>query len=300
MTHSDRFLREALDTTGMMVYHMQHAKVASSTNQLVRIKSKTSVEGLFIDLVGDLAAYRPDGKVVFLESEDSKFDQKMVTRLFPEAAKSINFISGGSKTNVKRLQETIEALAEHGQAQAEVFSIVYPDNEVWNRTTREQGTRLEWTMYHIENYLLEVNFIKEAVGIVELEGADRMSEIQIDRLLEDAAEDLIEELAVQKVRDKIWRDFRKATEIAINPDQKASEQLVAGITTAAKKVQSLKMEFGNEETTERLLEKERRLIREMWSDGLWKTNFPGRKILKRFCSKLHRKFQHSRNMTLLL
>ena len=275
-----------------MVYHMQHAKVASSTNQLVRIKSKTSVEGLFIDLVGDLAAYRPDGKVVFLESEDSKFDQKMVTRLFPEAAKSINFISGGSKTNVKRLQETIEAMAEHGQAQAEVFSIVDPDNEIWNRPTREQGTRLEWTMYHIENYLLEANFIKEAVGIVDLEGADRMSEIQIDRLLEDAAEDLIEELAVQKVRDKIWRDFRKATEIAINPDQKASEQLVAGITTAAKKVQSLKMEFGNEETTERLLEKERRLIREMWSDGLWKTNFPGRKILKRFCSKLHRNIEY--------
>lgn len=136
------------------------------------------------------------------------------------------------------------------------------------------------------------NFIKEAVGIVELEGADRMSEIQIDRLLEDAAEDLIEELAVQKVRDKIWRDFRKATEIAINPDQKASEQLVAGITTAAKKVQSLKMEFDNEETTERLLEKERRLIREMWSDGLWKTNFPGRKILKRFCSKLHRNIEY--------
>lgn len=292
VTHSDRFLREALDTTGMMVYHMQHAKVASSTNQLIRIKSKTSVEGLFIDLVGDLAAYRPDGKVVFLESVDSKFDQKMVTRLFPEAAKSINFISGGSKTNVKRLQETIEAMAEHGQAQAEVFSIVDPDNEIWNRKTREQGTQLEWNKYHIENYLLEANFIKEAVGIVDLEGADRMSEVQIDRLLEDAAADLIEELAVQKVRDKIWRDFRKATEITINPDQKASEQLVAGITTAAKKVQSLKMEFGNEETTEILLEKERRLIREMWSDGLWRTKFPGRKILKRFCSKLHRNIEY--------
>ena len=56
----------------MIVYHMQHVNAAGGANQLRRIESKTSVEGLFIDLVGDLAAYRPDGKVVFLESEDSK------------------------------------------------------------------------------------------------------------------------------------------------------------------------------------------------------------------------------------
>lgn len=292
VTHSDRFLREALDTTGMMVYHMQHAKAASGINQMSRIESKTSVERLFIDLVGDLAAYRPDGKVVLLEGEDSKFDQKMVTRLFPEAAKSINFISGGAKTNVKRLQETIEAMAVHGQAQAEVFSIVDPDNDIWNRKPQEKGTRLEWTVYHVENYLLEAAFIKEAIGVVNIEGADRISEIQIDRLLEDAAEDLIEELAVQKVRDKIWRDLRKATEIEIDKNQNASEQLATGITTAAQQVRSLEATFGNEDTTERLLNQAKTEIREMWSEGLWKTNFPGRKILKRFCSKLDRDIEY--------
>ena len=286
VTHSDRFLREALDTTGMMVYHMQHVKAASGANQLRRIESKTSVEGLFIDLVGDLAAYRPDGKVVFLESEDSKFDQKMVTRLFPESAKSINFISGGTKTNVKRLQETIEAMAEHGQAQAKVFSIVDPDNDIWNREPRERGTQLEWTVYHIENYLLEANFIKEAVGIVNLEGADRISETRIERLLEDSAEELIEELAIQKVRDRIWRALRKATEIDVDTNDEASKKLASSINNAVEEVRKLGVTFGQETATEKLLNQARNEIREMWSDGLWKTKFPGRKILKNLCNKL--------------
>ena len=215
VTHSDRFLREAIDTTGMMVYHMQHAKTESSTNQLSRITNKTGIEGLFIDLVGDLAAYKPEGKVVFLESENSKFDQKMVTRLFPQTAKSVNFIAGGAKRNVRRLQETIEELAAHGQAQAEVFSIVDPDNDIWIRQPTKKGTRLEWTVYHIENYLLVESFIKEAVNVVDLEGAGRISDTQIERLLEDAAEELIEELAVQNIRDRIWRALRKATELDI-------------------------------------------------------------------------------------
>ena len=95
VTHSDRFLRETLDTTGMVVYHMQQVSSAIRSNQLRLIESKTNVEGMFIDLVGELAAYRPDGKVVFLESEDSKFDQKMVSRLFPRGCEGYQFFIWG-------------------------------------------------------------------------------------------------------------------------------------------------------------------------------------------------------------
>lgn len=286
ITHSDRFLREALDNTGMVVYHMQHVKSAPDSNQMRRIKSKRSVEGLFIDLVGDLAAYRPDGKVVFLESEDSKFDQRMVTRLFPEFAKTINFISGGAKKNVKKLQETIEKMAIHGQAEAEVYSIVDPDDEIWHRDPRDSGKYLEWTVYHIENYLLEASFIKDALGVVNLEGAERISETRIERLLEEAAEDLIEGLAVRKVQDELWRSLRKATEMEITMDSQASEQLAACINKTADEVETMKASFGKKDYIESLLEKKRSQIRTMWSDGLWRTKFPGRQILGNLCGKL--------------
>ena len=285
VTHSDRFLREAMDTTGMIVYHMQHVKAASGGNQLRRIQSKTSVESLFIDLVGDLAAYRPDGKVVFLESEDSKFDQKMVARIFPEAVRSINFLSGGTKSNVRRLQETIEAMAEHGQAQAEVFSIVDPDSDIWSREPRVKGNRLEWTVYHIENYLLDSHFIKEALGVVAVEGAERISVTRIDQLLEDSAEDMIEGIAVRMVRDKLWRELRKATRLEIDINLDPGNQLVDGICSAAKDVQALR-ETLNEGAIERDLAREREKVRSAWSDGRWKKKFPGREVLRGFCGKM--------------
>ena len=283
VTHSDRFLREALDTTGMTVYHMQHVNAASGKNQLRLIENTRSIEGLFIDLVGDLAAYRPDGKVVFLESENSKFDQKMVTRLFPDEAKSINFISGGNRANVRKLQDTIETMAEHGQAQAEVFSIVDPDKDIWSRVPRARGRHLEWTVYHIENYLLEEGFIKEALGVVNVEGFDRLSEGRIGRLLETAAEELIEELAVEKVRSELWRKLRQATRIEVECGREAGKQLAEAIVNAGKEVETLKTQFATEEATDRLLEQARETFRATWSDGLWKTHFPGRRILGKLC-----------------
>ncbi len=50
----------------------------------------TSADRALVDLVGDLAAYRPHAKVVILEgkSEDG-FDETCIRRLFPEVAKRI-------------------------------------------------------------------------------------------------------------------------------------------------------------------------------------------------------------------
>ena len=286
VTHSDRFLRDALDTTGMAVYHMQQVGEASGSNQLRLIESKSGIEGLLIDLVGELAAYRPDGKVVFLESEDSQFDLKMVTRLFPEDATSINFLTGGNKANVRRLQETIEAMAEHGQAEAEVFSIVDPDYEIWNRMPRDKGNRLEWTVYHIENYLLDPTFVLEALGVVNVEGAGRMSETRVEQLLERAAEELVDVLAVKMVREDLWRRLRRAINIDLDQDLCASRQLAEGIAGAAREVQQVGAECGNEESTRKLLDHAKDRFRLMWSDGEWKTKFPGREILRKLCGVL--------------
>ena len=292
ITHSDRFLREALDTTGMSVYHMQQVGTSSGNNQVRKIENKTSVEGLLIDLVGELAAYRPDGKVVFLESEESRFDAKMVGRLFPEDAKEINFLSGGSKANVRKLYETIEEMAEHGQAQAEVFSIVDPDDSIWNRKVRDKGRHLEWTVYHVENYLLDVGYIKEALGVVDLEGFGRMSETRISQLLERSAEDLIGDLAARRVRDRLWRKLRKATTIELTGDDDPSKQLAAAVTGAVKEVDALGASVGREEAIDSLLDEARARLRAMWSDGLWASHFPGRSILKGFCNLLDRNVEY--------
>lgn len=286
VTHSDRFLREALDTTGMQVYHMQHAKTGVDKNQLRVIENKHSVERLIIDLVGDLASYRPDGKVVLLEGEDSRFDQKMVARLFPELAREINFISGGAKRNVKRLQSVIEEMAVQGQAHGEVFSIVDPDADIWERDARQSGRQLEWTVYHIENYLLDRNFIRAALGVVQLEGAGRISDRALEGMLEAAAEELIEELARRRVHDRVHRALRKATAIEPTVGPGPGGLIASAVDKAAEAVQELRDGRANEETLSREIEQERQFFRTMWSDGLWRTKFPGKEVLRRFCGTL--------------
>ena len=56
----------------------------------------------------------------------------------------------------------------------------------------------------------------------------------------------------------------------------------------SKEVQSLHSKFGGNDEMEKLLDKEKNQFRDMWSEGLWRTKFPGRKILRRFCDKLDR------------
>ena len=286
VTHSDRFLREAIETTGMSVYHMQHVNTATRSNQLREIESKKSVESLLIDLVGELAAYRPDGKVVFLESEDSQFDRNLVTRLFPDDAKEINFLSGGGKTNVRKLQDTIDAMAKHDQVQADVFSIVDPDNDIWRRKPRSKGRHLEWPVYHIENFLLEEDYIKEALGHVQLEGAERIRGTKIGKMMEDGAQGMIDALAVGLVRDTLWRKLRKAINLNLGEDEIVIQGLAEKFAGAASNVQSLGATFGDEENIRRMFEKAHKQFHEMWADGLWKIMFPGRSILRKLCEKL--------------
>ena len=293
VTHSDRFLREALETAGMSVHHMQHpSTVRAGTNQLRVIDSKASIEALFIDLVGDLAAYQPGGKVVILEGENSKFDEKTVRRLFPKTAKAINFISGGSKANVKKLHETVDAMISGGLTQAEVVSIVDPDSEIWSRGTREKGNQLEWTVYHIENYLLNVSYIKRALNVVKLEGAGRLTDGRIENLLEEAAEELIEPLAFESVRGRLRRRLRKAVAIHVDSNSDADRQLADAVSGATRTVRRIGADYSRAQVAVEI-DKAQQEFRAMWSDGMWREKFPGRRILTRLCSRLGGNIQYN-------
>ena len=69
---------------GLRVFHMQYATASGGVeNQVHEIQPGEEVEAIILEMVGDLAAYRPGAKVVFFEGEDSEFDLSMVSRLFP-------------------------------------------------------------------------------------------------------------------------------------------------------------------------------------------------------------------------
>ena len=293
VTHSDRFLREALETAGMSVHHMQHASaVDAGTNQLRTIDSAASIEALFIDLVGDLASYQPGGTVVMLEGENSKFDERTVRRLFPDAAKAVNFISAGSKANVRKLQQTVDTMISSGMARVKVLSIVDPDSEIWSRETVDRGSRLEWTVYHIENYLLNATYIQRALDIVKIEGAGRVTCGRLEKLMEDAAEELIEILALERVRNRMRRNLRKAVEIQLDSTAEADRQLADAVNAATSAVGEICEDY-TRATAQDEIDRAKQEFRAMWSDGMWREKFPGRQILKGLCGRLGGNIQYN-------
>ncbi|RSK88185.1 hypothetical protein EJF22_24910 [Pandoraea apista] len=83
-----------------------------------------------IDLVGDLAAYRPSGKVIIFEGGgDSDFDQKVVSSLFPEILEQANLVSGTNKLRVRALHETLDAASQKGQLPFKFFAITDRDSD---------------------------------------------------------------------------------------------------------------------------------------------------------------------------
>ncbi len=158
VTHSDAFLREAVGNAGLRVLHMQYAAAGEQLeNQVHEIQPGEEVEALILELVGDLAAYRPGAKVVFFESENSEFDLKMVSRLFPEIDKKMNFVSGGNKYRVEMLHRTLDHSVQAGNIPVKIYSVVDRDSGMGTSAAGEFHRHYSWDVYHIENYLLELS-----------------------------------------------------------------------------------------------------------------------------------------------
>ena len=243
VTHSDRFSWEALDSEGMAVYHMQNATSSTEGNQLQELQRGSNLEAILIDLVGDLASYKPEGKTVLLEGKDGKFDEKMIRRLFPELASYINFVSAGAKGNVQKLHDTVMTMKQKGQVSGEVWAITDPDDDLWIREPKRKGNAREWDVYHIENYLLEPKYILRALQTVEIGSGGLNSERDVEQVLETAAEGIIPELVSKRMNIEIWRDFRKDLPwIDSNASQERSKyfaQLQESMVESASKIRKL-------------------------------------------------------------
>ena len=110
VTHSDAFLREAIGSAGTRVYHMKEVnKEEAGNNQVHEIRKEEESQEAVLELIGDIAGYRPGGKVVIFEGENSEFDIRMTGKLFPTYERKMNFVSGGNKSTVRRLHQALEA-----------------------------------------------------------------------------------------------------------------------------------------------------------------------------------------------
>lgn len=285
LTHSDAMLREALQTENTKVFHMLPAEnIIETENQIRLITAADETEKAIIDLVGDLATYKPGAKLVVFEGGgDTEFDVQMVTTLFPEFEKNVNQISGGGKYRVRNLHALLAKANETGVFPIKVFSINDKDSD-------KQGTNndnaLTWDVYHIENYLLDTNSILQALNDLESVRKRPYTLDEIEEYLLNCAKETMNGLIIHLLREDAYMILKDVIDLGIDPNSKnISESLFNSITRLTNRMNK---DVQEKLTIAKLRVQEEKMREEFVNDlssGEWRKTFRGREILKKFTNQ---------------
>ena len=290
VTHSDAFLREAISSGGPKVYHMTEADTSSAgRNQIVEISGRQEEDRAVLEIIGDIAGYRPGGKIVVFEGEGSEFDKKMTATLFPTHDRKMNFVSGGNKSTVRRMHELLET---QSGGKRTTFSIVDKDDDARVDVDEKRGM-YTWDVYHIENYLLEPRVILSVLKRISLDGTTFERDEDVGSALRAIAEEQVESM----VEDWVRRVAHKKIGEAIRLKGGAADAAFAGtkvgrnVSESAKRISELAKTELSENTLTTIADERRNLldtaVRAPNND--WRKVFRGRDILRKFVHLYARK-----------
>ncbi|WP_137886640.1 ATP-binding protein [Pseudomonas sp. 2FE] len=285
VTHSDALLREVVGKDAYNVFHMlPFGNVGVGESQLKPLSATADLDLALVDLVGDLAAYRPGGKVVIFEGGgDSDFDQKVVSTLFPELQEKANLISGSNKVRVRALQETLEAASEKDQLPFKFYSITDKDADS-EKIQSSSKNIFSWDVYHIENYFLEAKYIRKVIESLQL--STSMTEESIFDELRDCAKETLQQLVRHELAD--YANTKLVNAINTKTDPKAEDLslvLLEAIDRSRNKINNLTNDDLSSESLRSREQELRSKYVESLADGSWTSKFRGRTVLKRFIGK---------------
>lgn len=299
VTHSDAFLRETVGEVGFSVFHMKSPLAISGANdQLVQIKADQDIEAAFIDLVGDLAAYSPNSKIVIFEGGgDTDFDLRLVTTLFPEIVEKVNLISGENKSKVRQLHKLLEKASAEGALPHEFYSVVDRDTE---EPSEQGGSFLAWDVYHIENYLLNSKYICQVINDLNAD-SEELLECDVEVLMQQCADACKGGLLTHSLRKYINSKLVGCINLGVDPMScEPSVELNSAVNRSLDRLQCVVGESLNQGA---ILLKEQEILEQLerdLEDGSWRKNFRGRDILKELVGKVNVGVRYDKFRNLIL
>lgn len=276
ITHSDALLREVVGRKEYSVFHMRPA--SGDESQIAPLAVAQDLEQAIINLVGDLAAYRPGDKLVIFEGGgDSEFDRQMTCDLFPELPSKANTISGGYKARVRDLHSVLEETASKGIVAFKVYSIVDRDGD----SSAVAAPRFVWDRYHIENYLLEAEFVHRALADLRIASLPRQDLVY--DALRGAAASTLDSLVRHELRSASNDRLVRTLNLAGDPKR---TDVAAMLRESIERSISRLNELANNDLTLQKLANDEAELRQRFKQDLatdaWRQSFRGRDVLKRF------------------
>jgi ABC-type lipoprotein export system ATPase subunit len=275
VTHSDAILRQAVRSPNMAVYHMARP-AGTGENQVIRIDTQDAVEAAVLDLIGDLAAYRPHAKIVLVEGAGpTSFDVDVIWRLFPDLSQRANFISAGSKSETIRIGARLQEVIREAGLTSRVLTIT--DRDLLDDPT---DTVMTWPVYEIENFLLEPGLLRATLRA--LLRKDPLGDDQaVVRRLREVARSLVDRLALGEVQRVLNDEFMRAMSIGGSPAS-ARDDLASSGTSSKERV-------GEIDTSplrvENLLSEARQRLEETVESERFLQDFPGERLLTGFAGE---------------
>ena len=208
VTHSDVFLRSAFYDSDMELYHMAVGVEAPSSNQITRISQRSEFDRACIELIGDIASYRPDQPVLIVEGQQ-EFDVLVLRRLFPEMLRGVNVLEAGAKSQVLQRQISLRESARRSGQSRTILSITDSDGD---GVSDESKGQYQWSAYHIENYLLEPRYIALAIDSIMANppGSTSLQYVQelLDNCNNEAASEIGERRFIRKIKSRLNRHLQ--------------------------------------------------------------------------------------------
>ena len=289
ITHSDALLRSAMKEPGYQSYHMSSPMNVSSytDNQIKAVSANNDLDRAIIDLVGDLATYSPDKKVVLLEGENSEVDLTLITKLFPELPDTVNLISVGSKHQVNKLHDLLSKANAEGKLKTQFFSIVDRDSEeiLKINSTRE----FIWERYHLENYLLDEYYLTKAINHLNLSS---ISVKEVKCLMVECAKESIYPLVIHELEQKCWADTFGSIGAKSNPKDQGAKNVYENLQRNINKI-SKKCDVEYLKELEGIEKEKREDFDTSLKNDNWKYKVRGRDVIKRLTSKIESKKKFS-------
>lgn len=295
VTHSDMFLRRAFESGRMQVFHMDMPKDQEPTfNQMKHVGTEERFERACLELIGDFATYEPQGTTILVEG-GSKFDQEMIMRLFTAELRGVNVASVAGKNEVIKKKKELWKLQEVQGIRKEVVTITDGDaTPEEKRAVEEREGDFRWGLYDIESYLLDAEYISQAVGQITLRRAADIPAERVETLLQSCAREVMQELVNSRLVDYVRRKLKNEINKKIRrPDHRGSiteedlKRLVSGSREASAAIHD-----AAHATTKEELEEELRSLREgenstvLWESDSWKRVVPGKRVLQKVAETL--------------
>lgn len=290
VTHSDAIVRGAISTAGASVLHLQPAETISETNQATPVLGDTGMRALVLNLVGDLAAFRPAEPIVIFEGgadadDASEFDVHMVTRLFPDFAKRVNSVSGHNRQRVHQIHDALIQARANGLITQQVFSIVDQDDDASATYKPMTGGHI-WSRYHIENFLLEARFIREALADLCADRVPFASDEEVEEGLKICAHEAMHKIVSHRVVNSVRSAILNAVKIGCEPtSSNLSAAVSPSIEATRGRLETLWEATLTAGSLDNMIKKTSDDVAAALDNGEWRSKLPGRAILRAFAAK---------------